>query len=191
MSKTSKTTKQVYSEFGRTIGMVPFLEQDIAMKTCRDWTNTKCQNASEIIPMLEKYATLRTMDKTLGLKIPEKDKDGYESIEIYRMKGIQYWKEAMSQPYKIPSVGEMVLTSTFHWSIYSMSKTITGNGNELLLYNSIMERIELKEGRDEIKNVEFIKKYRKTIEPEFERIKEKAFKQANSQSSFVNWWEFW
>ena len=190
-------TKQVYSEFGRTIGIVPFLEQDYAMKTCRDWTNTKCQNASEIIPMLEKYAKLRTMDKTFGLKIPENDKEGYENIETYRKEGIKFWKEAMSQPYKIPSMGEMTLTSTFHWSIYNMNKTITKNDKCIEsfgceeLYDNILTRIELKDGRDEIKNVEFITKYRKTIEPEFELIKEKVFKQANSQSSFTQWWEFW
>jgi hypothetical protein len=186
-------TKQVYSEFGRTVGMVPFLEQDVAMKTCRDWTNTKCQNASEIIPMLEKYAKLRTMDKTFGLEIPEKDKEGYESIEKYRKEGIKFWKEAMSQPYKIPSMGEMTLTSTFHWSIYNMNKTITNNNDKGFeeLYDNILTRIELKDGRDEIHNMDYIKKYKKTIEPEIERIKEKAFKQANSQSSWVKWYEFW
>lgn len=187
----SKTTKPVYSEFGRTVGMPTFLEQDDAMKTCRDWTNTKCKNASEIIPMLEKYAKLRTMEKKFGLKIPENDKKGYESIEIYRRQGIKHWTEAMSQPYKLPSVGELVLFSTFHWSIYNVNKKITKCDSTIDLYNTVLDRIELNDGRCEIKNIEFITKYRKTIEPELERINETAFKQANGHSKWIEWWEFW
>lgn len=187
----SKTTKPVYSEFGRTVGMPTFLEQDDAMKTCRDWTNTKCKNASEIIPMLKKYATLRTMEKKFGLKIPEKDKKGYESIEIYRRQGIKHWSEAITQPYKIPSIGELVLFSTFHWSIYNVNKKITKGYYTIDLYNKVLDRIELNDGRCEIKNIEFITKYRKTIEPELERINENAFKQANGHSKWVEWWEFW
>ena len=187
----SKTTKPVYSEFGRTVGMVPFLEQDEAMKTCRDWTKSKCKCATEIIPMLEKYAELRTMDKIFGIEIPEKDKEGYENIEIYRRKGIKHWKECMPKPYCIPSIGELVLFSTFHWSIYNVNNKITKGDSAIDLYNTVLERIELNDGRCEIKNIEFIKTYRKIIEPEIEHIKENAFKQAYSKTKWTNWWEFW
>ena len=195
--KTIKHTynkdNMVYSEFGRTIGMVPFLEQDYAMKTCRDWTNTKCQNASEIIPMLEKYAKLRTMEKNFGMKIPEKDKEGYDHIEKYRRKGIEFWKEVLRKPYCSPSMGELVLFSTFHYSIYNMNKTITkkSEGVESVLYNDALTRIELKDGRDEIQNIEFIKHYKKTIDPEFERIQRMALKQATSHYNWTRWYDFW
>lgn len=197
MSKTKKTVSfsdstNIYSEFGRSIGMPPLLEQDYAMKTCRDWTNTKCQNASEIIPMLEKYAKIRNMEK-LGMEIPHKDKEGYENIEKYRRKGIKHWREALSQPYKIPSMGEMVLTSTFHWSIYNMNKTImkTNNDIENKMYNDMITRIELKDGRDDINNIEFIKKYRKTIEPEFEIIQNETLNQIYPKTTWTKWTDFW
>lgn len=197
MVKSSKTvtfsdSTEIYSEFGRSIGMPPLLEQDYAMKTCRDWTNTRCQTAIEIIPMLEKYSKLRKMDK-LGMKITEKDKEGYDNIENYRRKGIKHWMEALSQPYKIPSMGEMVLTSTFHWSIYNMNKTITKKNNDIetKMYNDIITRIELKNGRDDIDNIDFIKTYRKIIEPEFERINDKTLKDSKLQFNCENWYHFW
>ena len=65
---------------------------------------------------------------------------------------------------------------------------MVGNNEPITFNDSILERIELKEGRDEINNVDFITKYRKTLEPEFERIKEKSFKQSNWTD---NWWESW
>ena len=195
MSKTKKTVSfsdstEIYSVFGRSIGMPPLLEQDYAMKTCRDWTNTRCQNASQIIPMLEKYAKLRKTHK-LGIEIPKKDKEGYDNIENYRRKGIKHWREALSQPYKIPSMGEMVLTSTFHWSIYNMNKTITKENDDIgtKIYNDMITRIELKDGRDDIHNIDFINSYRKTIEPEFERIQHKI-NNSESKTSWNKWFKF-
>jgi hypothetical protein len=183
--------RQRYSEFGRTVGMSPFLEQDDAMKTCRDWTNTKCQYAHEIIPMLEKYAQLRTMETTLGIEIPKEDKDGYDSLEIYRRKAIKYWGEALPKSYAFPSIGELTLFSTFHWSLYNMNQKITqkSEGVAPLLYNSALARIELKDGRDDIRDIEYIKQYRKVIEPEFERIKKEALEKTKSESD--NWYHFW
>ena len=192
MSNEKYTNNGVYSEFGVTIGMPRFIEQDDAMKTCREWTNTKCQNASEIIPMLEKYAKLRTMEKKFGMKIPEKDKDGYDNIEKYRINGIKYWKEIIPKPYAIPDMRQMVLFSTFHWSIYNMNETIVKENNDnSKMYNDVLSRIILKDSIDEFNNIYSVKKYRNKIEPDFERIKITALKQANSSSNYTNWYEFW
>lgn len=92
-----------------------------ALKTCRDWTNTDCQNAIQIIPMLEKYNKLQTRLHNRK-KIPEKDKEGYKNIEKYQRQRLHYklvYDDDLikQQLYEKPSLEEMHDYSTFHWAI--------------------------------------------------------------------------
>jgi hypothetical protein len=95
-----------------------------ARRVCVKWTNTSCQAASEILPMLEKYSRLRAIDKGfVQEKIPPNLVDDYNDLEAYRVAGISFFSHyARSQTHmtntEYPSTNEAVEFSTFHWAIY-------------------------------------------------------------------------
>lgn len=92
-----------------------------ALKTCRDWTNTDCKNAMQIIPMLEKYKKLqKRLDNRK--KIPQIDKEGCNNITNYMRQNLYYQHEIDNGKFihKLsgnPSLEEMHDYSTFHWAL--------------------------------------------------------------------------
>lgn len=134
--------------------------RDAAMKTCRQWTHSSCQELSDIHAMLQKYARLRYAVKhsTDGGEpedvVPANDLVGYRHLERYRgSETFKFWYDLSradgyynGKHHARPYIGEMVEFSTFHWALHmtnnKCSETRGNEGGEPKTYALVLAMME-------------------------------------------------
>ena len=170
-----------------------------ALQTCHDWTNTSCQDAAQILPMLEKYAKLAVIRKKSGVEnIPIKDKAGYEALEKYRSTYIKFWREVVKynclSVMVYPGRFEMIVFSTFHWAIY-MTNNKSGEkkgdeGGEPKTYSHIINQLDTitsyKSKKQCENDIDKVQAYRVIIANNFETMQDSAIEKEKKRT----WWEY-
>jgi hypothetical protein len=154
---------------------------DNAHKTCREWTNSPCQEAAQIIPMLEKYLELKLLKKNKpDCEIPFKYVHGYDNIENYRTKYMNYWSKVTEYPICLPWMyypgrDEMVDFSTFHWAIHMTYHEIedikNNDSRDIHVYKCLLDHLEKPALATKSKyhnEVERIQKYKQIIYNHFQ-----------------------
>jgi hypothetical protein len=170
-----------------------------AMQTCHDWTNTSCQDAAQILPMLQKYAKLAVIRKNSGEKnIPKKDKAGYDALENYRSTYIKFWRDVVKDNclsvMVYPGRFEMIVFSTFHWAIY-MTNNKSGEkkceeGGEPETYSHIINQLDTNtsyKSKKQCENdIDKVQAYRVIIAKNFETMQDSAIEKEKKRT----WWEY-
>jgi hypothetical protein len=163
--------------------------RDAAMNVCRDWTNSSCQAAEQLIPMLEKYAKLRALEKSRGIAaFPDnKTRVGYLALEQYRTSAMSFWATQVNrrslwqriwslppndisivQEIAYPATEEMYEFSTFHWSIYMTDRRCTSSidvATEPPIYDIVRNELHHDDAR--------LQEYTQTVQNQFGVIREK------------------
>ena len=112
------------------------LVQD-AKKVCQKWTNTPCNEATEVLILLEKYSKIRTLDKNgKELNLTESECKEYQILENFRRKTITFWCNVQEHDYVLPylfypNLGEIKEFMTFHWALYMTNNKCTELPNYL------------------------------------------------------------
>jgi len=143
-----------------------------AKNSCRKITNSHCDNAIDIIPMLKMY---KEIEENNEIQYYLKYRKDYLIIKNYLEKYIEYWKKVTEYPECLPKMyypgrDEMLEFCTFHWSINTV-KNISGiKENEKIVYKHIEDYLNnpLLLGKTRHKNdTILLSNYRKDIENNF------------------------
>lgn len=156
-------------------------------KICKDWTNTSCQSASEILPFLEKYVKIKALQEGQKMTVPSpsrKDLRDYDVLEQHRRKEMDFWcnkvyKESLPlDMLTYPGLNEAKVFSTFHWALYMAVNRCAyepgQEGKQPPIYTWIVDQSIGGESFD-VADSEHIKKYRATVMDEFPLIQERTF----------------
>ena len=158
-------------------------QQAKAMEVCRKWTGSPCETAEQILPMLQKYAELRAIQKHYYyVKSPNKYEEDCNTIDAYRTSGINYWIKSQRHPKEFSvtaysSTEDVRHFLTFHWAIYmtnNICAEVKGNeGKEPYTYTHVMKHFK-SIGRINTSDAVNILKYRNIVSDNFDKIQKKS-----------------
>jgi hypothetical protein len=138
-----------------------------SMKICRDWTNSECESANDLILFLEKYTRMKAdVNAKRSVKTEPKDLKDFLQLEEFRRKGMDFWRKVVQKQYPL-ELFKMKFFLTFHWAIYMANNCCTNSvqGSEPKTYQWILNHSIV--GKEDQK---VIKEYRATLQIEFPRI---------------------
>ena len=153
-----KSTENIGRVYSNEIQPISILARNI----CKDWSKTKCNSATDMIPFLEKYKRLKEVDDLQGIKaIPQIDRKDFQILEEYRVKTMSFWLHEVCNVNEFsmmfgfkrkismdimdfvlnPTKEDIVEFLTFHYSLYgSVKKNET---ESMIVYSLLLSKLSL------------------------------------------------